>query len=186
MARLVMPKMRPLSRKEWATTLVVAGLILAYFIGLKVLDGRAESYFRTTRSTNPDLYLEQLRTGYGFSAFLPEYAALKGYEKSIAQPPEFLLGRWSMRSEALRLGPGESPASCSDPITFDYGVVVMREPESLVLHVDYAIADGAVLVSTDTGQKIAIKPESFGSTLEALRFTPPGRDTPVFAYRCEN
>lgn len=185
MARLAMPRMRPLSRREWLSSIAIAAAIVSYFALLAVLDDRAADYFTETRATNPDLYLEQLRASHGFEDFLPEYAALKGFEDFVTKTPDFLMGRWSMRDEPIRLVPGERPELCTDPITFDYGVVLLRDPETGPLHVGYRIVEGHVEVSTSTGQSFLIKPVSYGSTIDYLEFVPPGRAEPVYAYLCE-
>lgn len=185
MARLTMPWMRPLNRKEWIMAGVILLLMVAYFSGLKELDGRAEAYFRKTRDSNPDLYLEQLRAGRGFAAYLPEYAELDGFEDFAPHAPDFLIGRWTMRTETLRLTPGERPDQCSDPITFDYGLVLMVEPESSTLPVSYRIAEGQVELRNLQGDATyTVTPVSFGSQIDHLEFTPPGRSEPVFAYLC--
>jgi len=185
MARFATPWMRPLSRKEWISAGAILALVVGYFTTLSEMDGRAEAYFRETRATDPELYLEQLRAGRGFGAFLPEYAELNGFDKLAPHAPDFLIGRWTMRTEALRLTPGERPDKCSDPITFDYGLVLMVEPDSATLPVSYLISDGKVeLHNLQNDDIYAVTPISFGSQIDHLEFVPPGRSEPVLAYLC--
>jgi hypothetical protein len=184
MARLVMPRMRPLTQREWTSALVVLVSIATYFVALMVMDNRAAAYFRETRASDPDLYLEQLRSSRGFEAYLPEYAVLKGFEQFAPHPPAFLIGRWTMRDEPVRLTPGERPAQCSDPITFDYGLILMVEPESVALPVSYRIAEGKIEVRSVRGESFSLSPVSFGGLIEYLEFVPPGRSEPVYAYFC--
>jgi len=151
---------------------------------LRAMDGRAETYFRNTRTSNPDLYLEQLRASRGFAAFLPEYAALKKFEDFTPHTPEFLIGRWTMRSEQIRLAQGETPSQCSDPITFDFGIVLMVEPQSTTLPVSYRIAEGQVDLRIVQGETLAITPVAIGASIDHLEFVPPGRTDTVYAYFC--
>jgi hypothetical protein len=184
MARLTMPRTRPLSRREWTSAITIAVAIVSYFIVLEVLDRRAATYFNEVRATDPDLYLDQLRAGQGFDAFLPEYASLKGFDTSVAKTPAFLMGRWSMRDAPLRLNPGERPRFCTDPIVFDYGIVIIDDATGEPIHVGYRITGGMVEVSTATGQSFEIDPVSYGSTIDYLKFVPPNRTAPVYAYLC--
>lgn len=184
MPRLTLPRIRPLSRKEWISASIVGGLVLAYVIALQVLDSRAETYFRETRSSDPELYLEQLRDLHGFKAFLPEYTALEGFENYSARAPEFLIGRWTMRDAPIRQTAGVYPEQCSDHITFDYGAILMIEPEGAPLRVVYKIKDGAVVAHSAGNEDLVITPVSFGSLVDHLEFTPPGRDEMIYAYIC--
>ncbi len=184
MARLTMPRIRPLSRKEWISASVVGGLILCYFIALKILDNRAETYFRDTRTSNPELYLEQLRDLHGFKAFLPEYAVINKFEDPTSRTPEFLTGRWTMREAPMRLTTGSYPDQCSNQITFDYGIILMVEPGATTMRVTYRVNDGKVIVHTPTGAEFAISPVSFGAQVDHLEFVPPGRIDTVYAYFC--
>jgi hypothetical protein len=184
MARLTMPRIRPLSRKEWISTSIVGGLILCYFIGLKIFDNRAETYFRETRTSNPELYLEQLRDLHGFNAYLPEYAVIKKFEVETPRTPEFITGRWTMRDAPMRLTAGTYPEQCSNQITFDYGIILMVEPGATTMRVTYRIADGKVIAHTPTGSIFAITPVSFGAQVDHIEFVPPGRINKVYAYFC--
>lgn len=184
MARLVMPRMKPFSRKDLISAVIVATAVTFYLAGLKVMDTRAASYIQQTRSSDPDLYLEQLRASHGFTAYLPEYAALKKFEGFTPYTPEFLIGRWTMRDQPMRLAAGERPHQCSDPITFDYGLLLMVEPAAMTLPVNYRIANGKVLVRTVMDDEFEVTPVSFGAQIDRLELVPPGRSKKVFAYFC--
>jgi hypothetical protein len=176
--------MKPWRRRDWISAILIGAAIIGYFSMLKVMDMRASDYFMRNRTTNPDLYLEQLRAIHGFSAFLPEYATLKGFDHYTELPPEFLIGRWSMRSAPVRFTAGEHPAQCTDPITFDYGLVLMVEPQSTTRPVDYRIEGGKVDVQIAQGDTFEVTPVSFGASVDHLEFVPPGRTDKVYAYFC--
>ncbi|MEJ2022106.1 MAG: hypothetical protein P8X43_08735 [Maritimibacter sp.] len=184
MARLNMPRIRRLSRKEWISASLVGGFMLVYFIGLSVLDKQAETYFRETRDTNPELYLEQLRDLHGFNAFLPEYAVLNKFDNFTPRTPEFLIGRWTMRDAPIRQVTGAYPEQCPDQITVDYGTILTVEPERDTLPVSYKIEDGLVNVNPARGEPFTIETISFGAQVDHIEFVPPGRDTVVYAYFC--
>ncbi|RME18345.1 MAG: hypothetical protein D6801_01560 [Alphaproteobacteria bacterium] len=186
MARLTLPRIRPLSRTEAFLVAAIGALMIAYFGTLAYLDRRAAVYFEQTRAADPDLYLRQLRAGRGFEAFLPEYAALKGFEHFTPEPPDFLIGRWTMRDEMLRLVPGERPERCTNPVTFEHGLMLTVEPSPKAHVAAYRIAEGQIEVRLDgeNGPVVPIRPVSFGSALDHLEFTPPGQTAPVMAYFC--
>lgn len=156
----------------------------AYFAVLHNMDGRAETYFTDLRDSDPALYLSQLRESRGFPTFLTEYRAMEGYDVFKAAAPSFLVGRWTMRAEPLRLTPGTAPAQCSDPVTFDYGIVLMAETGEVSLRVSYAIEDQAVLLKAPGIDTFPITLVSFGAELDHIEFRPPAQTEEVFAYKC--
>jgi hypothetical protein len=174
-------KIRP---AEWIAASAVLVAILVYLLVLRALDHRAERYFLDLRSSDPTTYLLQLREAKGFAAYLPEYAELEGFDAYKAQPPNFLVGRWTMRDEMLRLTPGQAPEACSDPVTFDFGLFLAAQADGKALSVFYRLSGDTVEMKTRTDQVIPIQLVSYGAQLDHIRFTPPGRDAPLFAYLC--
>ena len=160
--------------------------ILGYFGGLHVLDGRAETYFQDLRGTDPDLYLAQLRDSRSFSAYLDEYRAMRGYDAYKPAAPSFLVGRWTMRPEPLRLTPGTPPGQCTDAVTFDYGVLLMSGGSDGVVPVQYRIEDQTVEVDVESEalDGFTIDLVSYGARLDHVEFQPPGRTETVYAYNC--
>ena len=181
------PKLPPLPRlnpRQWTALGIVLAAIGAYFIALHSLDNRTADYFARMRGEHPDIYLEQLRESQGFDVFLSEYAAISGLDSYKADTPSFLIGRWTMQKAPLRLPPGATPEQCADPITFDYGLVLIAEAGGSALSAQYRIAEGGVDLKGPTMKDTHVTLVSFGSLLDHLEFTPPGREAPVFAYRC--
>lgn len=183
-AKIKPPALPRLDARQWAGVAVVAAAILGYFAWLYTLEQRSADHFARMRAEDPAVYLEQLREADGFARFLPEYATLTGLDAFKADTPSFLLGRWTMQKAPLRLPPGVVPEQCSDPITFDYGLVLMAEAGGSALSVQYRVADGGVDLKGPTVKDTRIALVSFGALLDHLEFTPPGRETGVYAYRC--
>ncbi|MEZ5715089.1 MAG: hypothetical protein R3D85_07915 [Paracoccaceae bacterium] len=172
------------SRLGMALSALAVVAIGAYFAVLHALDGRAEAYFTALRKSDPALYLSQLRDARGFPAFLEEYRILEGYDTFKPAAPSFLVGRWTMRNDPLRLTPGTAPAQCSDPVTFDYGIILMADTGEVSLRVSYAIEGQSVLFKAPGIDTFTIDLISFGAELDHIEFRPPGQAESVFAYQC--
>ncbi len=155
-----------------------------YFTILHVLDGRAETYFRDLRESNPPLYLTQLRESRGFEAYLEAYRDMNGYDAFKPAAPSFLVGRWTMRPQPLRLTPGTAPSECSAPVTFDYGIILMLESGGGALPVTYGIEGQNVLLKAANIDTFPIRLVSYGGQLDHIEFQPPGMTETRFAYRC--
>lgn len=167
--------------------LSIGGALIAiplYLAVLYVLDGRAETYFENLRDEDTELYLTQLRESRGFSAYVDEYRDILGYDTVKEAAPSFLVGRWTMRPEPLRLTPGTPPGHCIDPITFDYGIVLMAQGGAGAFEAGYRIEGQKVQIESPGDRSFAVDLVSYGARLDHLEFQPPGRDEPVFAYNC--
>lgn len=184
MAQTRLQHLRVPTRAEWLAGGATALAILVYFLVLGAMDGRAARYFEDLRTRDPATYLDQLRETKGFDAFLSEYAAIGGFAEFAPQTPNFLVGRWTMRPEPLRLTPGQAPAECTDPATFDYGLFLAVEGGGPALAVQYRIAGDTVEMRSGEGSVYPIRLVGYGANLDHVEFTPPGRTTPVFAYLC--
>ncbi|GHG95707.1 hypothetical protein [Pseudodonghicola xiamenensis] len=158
--------------------------IAIYFAVLHDLNGRAESYFKDLRVSNPELYLTQIRESRSFPVYLDEYRTMRGYDSFKPAAPSFLVGRWTMQPEPLRLNPGTTPADCAHPITFDYGILLMLESSSEAFRVSYSIEGQKVLVKEAGLNTFPVDLVSYGARLDHLEFTPPGATEKVYAYEC--
>lgn len=158
--------------------------IFLYFAVLHVLDGRAETYFRELRESNPQLYLTQLRESRGFETYLETYRTMEGYDSFKPAAPSFLVGRWTMRPAPLRLTPGTAPNECSNPVTFDYGIILLLESGGGALPVTYEIENQSVLLKAAQIGTFTVNLVSYGADLDHIEFRPPGRTDIVYAYNC--
>jgi hypothetical protein len=184
MTQLSLKGIRKVRPAEWAAVGAALAVIIAYLLVLRALDHRAERYFLDLRSSDPATYLTQLREAKGFAAYLPEYTELEGFDAYGARPPGFLVGRWTMRDEMLRLTPGQAPEACTDPVTFDFGLFLAAQSDGKALSVYYRLNGDTVEMKDRNDQVFPIQLVSYGAQLDHIRFTPPGRDAPVFAYLC--
>ncbi|WP_146111545.1 hypothetical protein [Defluviimonas denitrificans] len=184
MAQISLKGFRRPSRGEWIAAGATLAATLVYFLVLGALDRRAARYFEELRSSDPATYLVQLREAKGFSAYLPVYGELNGYGDYRPQPPVFLVGRWTMREEALRLTPGQAPEVCSDPVTFDFGLLLTVESGGVALPVQYRLNGETVEMRARNDAVFPIKLVSYGAQLDHIEFTPPGHTAPVLAYLC--
>ncbi|HPD93692.1 MAG: hypothetical protein H6900_16860 [Rhodobacter sp.] len=165
-----------------AGVFLLAGVV--YFGTLHAMDGRAEAYFRQLRQSDPALYLTQVREAQGFDTFLTEYRILNNYEDFHQAPPNFLVGRWTLRPEPIRLSPGTAPSECSDPVTLDYGLFLQLETGGVALPVSYRIEGKTVEMRIAPDSVVPIELVSYGAQLDHIAFTAPGRDAVSYGYLC--
>ncbi len=184
MAQLSLKVLRRLTPAEWVALGAALLAVLVYLLILGALDRRAERYFLDLRDSDPATYLTQLREAKGFAAYLPEYAALEGFGDYRPKPPSFLVGRWTMRTDTLRLTPGQAPAACTDPATFDFGLFLTLDSGGVALPVQYRLNGDVIEMRTRGDAVFPIALVSYGAQLDHIEFTPPGRKAPVFAYLC--
>ena len=166
---------------SYTTILVLAVMYLGI---LHVLDGRAERYFQSLQNSNPELYLAQLRERRGFDAYLADYSRMEGFDSFKTEAPAFLTGRWSMRPQPVRMIPGTAPAECSNPVTFDYGLLLFRDSSGVSLPATYRISGDTVEIRNKTMGTLPVTLISYGSEIDHLEFVPPGKKDRVYAYRC--
>ena len=167
--------------------LSIGGALIAiplYLAVLHNLDGRAETYFSNLRETDAELYLTQLRESRGFAAYVDEYREIRGYDEVRTAAPSFLVGRWTMRPEPLRLTPGTPPGRCVDPITFDYGIVLLAQGAEGAFDAGYRIEGQSVRIESPDQRNFSVDLVSYGARLDHLEFHLPGREDAVFAYSC--
>ena len=174
MAAIRIRRIQGLSRGERIAVGIALIAIAAYFLLLRHLDGRAEIYFRDLRENDPATYLTNLREAQGFEAYLAEYAVLEGFDEFRPQTPGFLVGRWTMRG----------PDTCSDPAVFEYGLYMSPEAARTSTPVQYRLEGTDVLMRDYSDRVYPISLIAYGAQLDHLEFTPPGRESPVYAYLC--
>ena len=165
-----------------AAVFLIAGIV--YFGTLHAMDGRAEAYFRQLRQSDPALYLTQLREAQGFDTFLEEYRTLDHYDDFRQAPPNFLVGRWTLRPDPIRLSPGTAPSECSDPVTLDYGLFLQLETGGVALPVSYRIEGKTVEMRIGPDNIVPIELVSYGAQLDHIAFTAPGRESVSYGYLC--
>lgn len=184
MAAIRFTRMRRISRAEWIAAIATLSAIAIYLLVLRQLDDRAASYLDDLRRNDPATYLTDLREVHGYDAFLSEYAVLEGFDEYRPQPPGFLVGRWTTRSDMLRLTHGQAPTSCTDPATFEFGRFVGDRAETAPMPVEYRLSGNTVEMRTADDRIIPIRLVAYGARLDHLEFVPPGKDLPVYAYLC--
>ena len=155
-----------------------------YFGVLHLLDGRAKSYLEEVRQSNRSMYLTILRQTQGFDTYLAEYTELEGYDSFRPLTPVFLVGRWTMRDEPMRLSPGTTPTECSNPLTLNYGLLLEHDAGGLTLSVQYRINGKIVEVRNAATGIMPIHLVSYGGQLDHIEFVPPGESETVYGYLC--
>lgn len=176
--------LRTLSRTN---TLLLSGGILVAFVAYAVFlfeqQSRAETRLELLRTTDPAGYLEQIRKLYGFDAYLTEFAKHQNFDEVQAVTPAFMIGRWSLRPEPERIS-AMVRLECQDPITFEYGRLEIPK-DDIRVRATYAIDQNTLVVAPATRDAFRVKLISYGSRIDHLELTPPGRDKVFYAYPCE-
>lgn len=176
--------LRTLSRTN--TLLLSGGIVvalIAYAVFLVDQQNRAEARLEHLRVTDRTGYLEQIRKLDGFDAYLAEFAKHQNFDTEQTVAPAFMIGRWSLRDEPERIS-AMVRLECHDPITFEYGRLEIPD-DDIRVRATYTINGDTLVVSPATRDAFRVKLVSYGSRIDHLELTPPGRDKVFYAYPCE-
>lgn len=169
------------------SSLLLAGggllALVAYAAFLVSQERRAEDYLEVLRTTDPSGYLEQIRKLDGFDAYLSEFAKHQNFDEVQTVAPAFMIGRWSLRTDPERIS-AMVRLECHDPITFEYGRLEIPK-DDIRVRATYSIDGATLIVAPATRDAFRVKLVSYGSRIDHLELTPPGRDKVFYAYPCE-
>lgn len=173
----LMPRRRGLMLGATAliATLFYAGFLFEH-------ERRAAANLEKLRLDDPVGYLEQIRKLEGFETYLTLFAEHHGFGTARPVAPAFMIGRWTMRDARERISARARP-DCSDPITFEYGRLVIPR-DDIHARATYRIAGQTLVVAPAAYDPVEVSLVSFGSTVDHLVLQPPGRSQTYYAYPC--
>jgi len=169
--------------------ILFGGLVFGaiYVLYLAYENRQAEHYYAGLRQTDPVRYLDDLRKAEGFESYLAKFRLLEGYSDYKPGAPPFLVGRWSMKTAPERTAPGTVVADCSDPVTFEKGLVEMVTNDTKSqFQVQYRIYGTDIYIRAAKAGLTKVGLVIYGSAIDHLEFVPPGRSERVYGYLCGN
>ena len=116
-----------------------AGLLVAfgaYVIALTQMQHTTERTYAALRVSDPDLYLAKIRQAEGFRTYLRQFAALKGQTPQAEAPP-FLIGRWALYDQPMRVDDAYVPPICLDDVVIQDGSLRTGRPHRASYPVRY-------------------------------------------------
>lgn len=164
----------------------IVSLILfsVYVFALTQMQHSTERAYAELRTTDPDLYLAKIRQVEGFRVFLRQFTELKGYETPKVKAPPFVIGRWVLYDEPMRVDDAYVPPVCLDDIVIQDGLIRTGRPKPAEYKVRYVIEDKRVLAVRNAGPAIAIVPVGYGVHVNHIEVILPGAKL-RYGYLCK-
>jgi hypothetical protein len=167
-------------------TLGVATLVLlvGYVLLLNHEERAMEAYYADLRKNNVDLYLDKILQAQGFRTYLSEYLTVHDYGEPTSVAPPFLVGRWELVDEDLRVDDEFVPDSCANGLQIEDGRVKRLGPDATETRVRYTMDDDRVLAHRDGTAPLEITVVGYGSHLHHIEVRDPEANTVQYGYMC--
>lgn len=164
----------------------IASLVLfaIYVFALTQMQHSTERTYAELRTTDPDLFLSKIRQAEGFRVYLSEFTALKGYRTPKTEAPPFIIGRWALFDEPMRVDDAYVPPVCLDDVVIQDGLIRTGRPKPAEYKVSYVIDGKHVLAKRDTGTPITIVPIGYGVHVNHIEIMLPGTRM-RYGYLCK-
>jgi len=175
------------SRRLRINAWFAAGLLVAfgvYVIALTQMQHTTERTYAALRVSDPDLYLAKIRQAEGFRTYLRQFAALKGQAPQAEAPP-FLIGRWALHDQPLRVDDAYVPPMCLDDVVIQDGSIRTGRPQRASFPVRYQVGDTKVTAVRDNAAPIVIVPVGYGVHVNHIEIKLPGSDKTRYGYVCK-
>ncbi len=134
---------------------------------------------------DPDLYLAKIRQAEGFRTYLREFTALKGYQTPQTIAPPFLIGRWVLYDEPMRVDDAYVPPMCLDDIVIQDGNIRTGRPKQASYPVRYQIQGANVMALREDAAPIVIVPVGYGTHVNHIEVRLPDSDETRYGYQCK-
>ncbi len=175
------------SRKFRFTAGVGLGVLVlfaAYVFALTQIQHSTEKTYAALRASDPDLYLSKIRQVEGFRVYLRQFTELKDYRAPKVEAPPFIIGRWALYDEPMRVDDAYVPPVCLDDVVIQDGMIRTGRPKPAEYKVRYMIDGMRVLAQRDQGTPITIAPIGYGVHVNHIEVTLPGQAKPRYGYLC--
>jgi hypothetical protein len=164
----------------------IVSLVLfgAYVFALTQIQHSTEKSYAELRATDPDLYLSKIRQAEGFRVYLRQFTEMKGYGTPKLEAPPFVIGRWVLYDEAMRVDDAYVPPVCLDDVVIQDGLIRVGRPKPAEYKVHYVIEGPLVLAQRESASPISIVPIGYGVHVNHIVVTLPG-SKPRYGYLCK-
>jgi hypothetical protein len=157
----------------------------AYVLALTQMQHTTERTYAELRTTDPDLYLAKIRQAEGFRVYLSQFTALKGYQTPQTIAPPFLIGRWVLYDEPMRVDDAYVPPICLDDIVIQDGNIRTGRPKQASYSVRYQIQGTNVVAVRENAPPIVIVPVGYGTHVNHIEVKMPGGEKTRYGYQCK-
>jgi len=159
-------------------------LFAAYVFALTQIQHSTEKTYAALRASDPDLYLSKIRQVEGFRVYLRQFSQLKDYKTPQLEAPPFVIGRWVLYEEPMRVDDAYVPPVCLDDVVIQDGMIRTGRPKRTQYKVQYVIDGMRVLAQRNQGPPIVIVPVGYGVHVNHIEVTLPGQTKPRYGYLC--
>ena len=185
---MVSLKLARSSRRFRINTWVAVALLAAfaaYVFTLTQMQHTTERTYAELRTKDPDLYLAKIRQAEGFRTYLKQFTVMKGYATPQTEAPAFLIGRWVLYDEPMRVDDAYVPPICLDDIVIQDGNIRTGRPKRASYPVRYEIQDEKVLALRENAPPIVVVPVGYGTHVNHIEVKLPGSDKTRYGYQCK-
>ncbi len=165
--------------------LALLALFAAYVLALTQMQHSAERTYAELRSSDPDLYLAKIRQAEGFRVYLRQFTQLKGYQTPQTIAPPFLIGRWVLYDEPMRVDDAYVPPICLDDVVIQDGMIRTGRPKPAEYAVRYQIQGTQVVATRENASSIVIVPVGYGTHVNHIEIILPGSQKTRYGYECK-
>jgi len=159
-------------------------LFAIYVFALTQVQHSTERTYAALRATDPDLFLSKIRQAEGFRVYLRQFTVLKGYGTPKTEAPPFVIGRWALYDEPMRVDDAYVPPVCLDDVVIQDGLIRTARPKPAEYAVSYVIEDKRVLAKRNNGPPITIVPIGYGVHVNHIEIMLPGTKM-RYGYLCK-
>lgn len=159
-------------------------LFAIYVFALTQVQHSTEKAYAELRVSDPDLYLSNIRQAEGFRVYLRQFTELKGYGTPQFEAPPFVIGRWVLYGEPMRVDDAYVPPVCLDDVVIQDGLIRVGRPKPADYKVHYVIEGPMVLARRESGAPISIVPIGYGVHVNHIVISLPGAK-PRYGYLCK-
>jgi hypothetical protein len=164
--------------------LISLALFAAYVFALTQVQHSTEKTYAALRASDPDLYLSKIRQAEGFRVYLRQFTELKGYTTPKFEAPPFVIGRWVLYEQPMRVDDAYVPPDCLDDVVIQDGRIRVGRPKPAEYKVRYVIERTRVLALRDGGPPVTIVPIGYGVHVNHIEIMLPGAKK-RYGYLCK-
>lgn len=148
-----------------------------------------EEHYAELKTTDPILYLSEIRQAQGFRVFLSEYLDINDYSAPVPSAPPFLVGRWGLFKAEKRVGDDYIPDSCLTSLEIEDGRLRLLGEHERVVPATYSMTGDTATAHLTGEPAAAIRVVAYGShvhhlEVQGLAVNGASRDRTWYGYLC--
>ncbi|MCF8481915.1 MAG: hypothetical protein K9H25_15930 [Rhodospirillum sp.] len=184
MTTLRLPLALRSSRRRVIVVLTTLVFLVGYILLVNHEEHAMEAYYADLKENNVELYLDKILQAQGFRTYLEEYLEAHDYTRPTSVAPPFLVGRWEMFDESMRVDDEFVPDSCSNALQIEDGRIKTLGVSPSQEAVHYTMVEDRVTAHREGLSPLTITVIGYGSHLHHIEVTDPALGSTHYGYMC--